>query len=626
MDQVKEQLAIVLKYGFWIGCSFVLLLSSYFWYSATSALDQERVSQTRKIEGAISEVASVEAKLSTHPNAVSHAQMQDLIARRQDDVLESWDNLFERQQEILTWPTEELKEDFTSKFMINGKAKVPIEVYVDFPTPASQEIVATLRSRYARYIENVLPDIAKIGGTEWTASFKSAAAMGMGGPPGMQSTFNRPTVDITGAKGGPLVKWDESSQSGLLSDLFPWRATGLPSTLNIYYSQENLWIWRQMMEIIATVNGAAQQPYQAKIHEINRLSIGSSVQFVAGSIASPGQAGMGMGMGGDMGQMAAQQAEMAAMMGSMGGAGYGGPGSSRTKSQGNDPADDRYVDESKKPIKGSTLRKALKSNQPTDVALAVAKRIPVMMSLKMNQRSVPELLAACGSAKLMIEVEQVRILPKSGASEASGGGMGSMMGGGGPPMDDGMGMGMGMGPMMGGGTAASTKPADEFPLDMTVEIYGLIYIYNPMNREQLGLEKITEKTVDKVVATISGDGEAKEERDEPVADQNDVLPTPDAAPANGAAPADGGAPVEGGAPGVGQPEIDPGTGPAADPAGEAPAEPAVDSAPVTGSPATDPPDRAVSWLNSDTRWRKYQGDASRHFTPSHFADRKLLVS
>ena len=41
------------------------------------------------------------------------------------------------------------------------------------------------------------------------------------------------------------------------------------------------------------------------------------------------------------------------------------------------------------PITGAELRAALTSNSPNDASLAVAKRVPVMMSLNMDQRPFP---------------------------------------------------------------------------------------------------------------------------------------------------------------------------------------------------------------------------------------------
>ncbi len=111
-------------------------------------------------------------------------------------------------------------------------------------------------------------------------------ASAYGAPSGFDPT-GQGQMNTTGIlDDGPLVVWDTGSQQKLLEDLFPWRGR-LPSTLDVLYSQENLWILRQMMYIIRDVNGDAVQKFQAKIHQINALQIGSKVKTTAGMISKP---------------------------------------------------------------------------------------------------------------------------------------------------------------------------------------------------------------------------------------------------------------------------------------------------------------------------------------------------
>ena len=517
MDQLKTQLAVVGKHGFWISSALVLLASLGIWYMSTSTLQNENASQTSKIEGKIKSVSTVQGELSSIPNDFSHAEMDKMIIKRQDEVLKSWGKLYDRQKDILVWPENTFNDRFLNEFIDkeSGTVKLPFEHFVKFPTEEKDELATTLRRQYANYISNTLPKLAAVAGTEWTADFEKKGGLGMGmemggaeGPAGSGPNLGV-DVDVTGATTEPLVKWSSTSQSAVLGDLFPWRGT-LPETLEIYYSQENLWILRQLLEIVSDVNAGAEQPYQAKVHEIVQIAIGKSVSTTPGNISKPGESagadgGMGMGMEGmpDM--------DMGMDMGGMEDMG-GGMGGSTVAS---DPADNRYLNVSNEPIAGATLRSALESNSPNDASLAVAKRVPVMMKLNMNQTAVHELVALCGSADLMVEVKQVRVLPKG----TGGGGMGGMEGGmdggeGGMDMDMGMGMGgdMGGGPGgmggmgSGGGAGFPGGGADdsEFPLDMSVEIFGIIYIYNPPDPGKLGVEQVTEDTVIDVVDGTMG--------------------------------------------------------------------------------------------------------------------------
>lgn len=531
MDQIKTQLAVVMKYGFWIGCVLVLFGSLGIWWVTTAELTAQNESQTGLIRTAIGSVNTVRGELDTLPNELSHAEMQKLIDERQEKVLQSWELLYNRQRDILVWPVNELTPDFIEEF----KDLIPMETHVSFPTPEEEEKETTLLTQYERYIKNILPSIAEIAKAEWTAEFEQGGMMGgmemdmgmdMGGYGGMP--MRGPTVDITGAQAGPLVKWSGGSQSQVLTDLFPWRGKR-PTTLEVYYSQENIWILKQLLQIIADVNGDVAQPYQAKVHEIRRIGIGKSVKFGAGNTSKPGSRATGGMMGMEMEMM---EMEMGGMDMEMDMEGTGG-----TMAVMLDPGDNRYVNASLEPITGAQLRSALTSNSPTDASLAVAKRVPVMMSVAIDQRAVHELLAACGSADLMVQVRQVRVLPNS----ATAGG-GDMMGMGGDEMGmedemGGYGMDGGMGGMGGGGGGGfSNKPESEFPLDVTCEVYGIIQIYNPPDPAKFGVEAVTEDTIiDGETETIGGQAGTKPSttNDAPPAQVNDELPTPqaDGAPA-----------------------------------------------------------------------------------------------
>jgi hypothetical protein len=175
---------------------------------------------------------------------------------------------------------------------------------------------------------------------------------------------------------------------------------------------------------------------------------------------------------------------------------------------------DRYVDLNYASIRDiNRLRSAMKgTGDPKDMLLAVAKRMPVRMQFTMDQRKLTTLLAECGNSRLPVEVRQVRINRSTASSLGGGGTMGggpAMGGGMMPGMTPGGGAGMGapggsdgaangpagmMGMMgMGGGGGAGARPASkiasskEDPNEIGVEIYGIVYIYNPPERTLLGL-------------------------------------------------------------------------------------------------------------------------------------------
>lgn len=506
MDQIKAQLAVALKYGFWIGSALILISSLAVWYLATSTLAQETESESSRLEGVIRKISSVKGAMSELPNEKSHEVMNEMIKKRQDEVLQSWQTLFDRQEPYLTWPKDELQDDFVAKF----EGKIPIEQYIDFPN--TKELSPFYLVRYRDHITKEPAKLAKIAGAIWTASDdnKSSGLSTLGGG-------NSDEIEET-----PVVAWNTTSQKSLENELFRWHGE-TPTTLECYYSQESQWILKQLMMIIKEVNGDATQPYQAKIREIEEIHIGPSVNFSVGEYSSiqgsgsmsnlsDSAPGGGLGGGGGGGGLSRMDS----------GGGLGGTSSGPTT----DPAERRYVDKNLKHIAASALRTALKSNKPSDASLAVAKRVPIMMGLKMDQRTVHELLAACGSADLMVEVTQVRILEKSrsgkSSSRSGGGGGGlSSLGGGGSSKTS---------------SSSGSSDADEFPFDVNVKLYGMIYIYNTPDPNKLPVEQITKETVDEALGetpvTETPETETPAAVDESLPQDNEVLQPP----ADGAEP------------------------------------------------------------------------------------------
>ena len=149
-----------------------------------------------------------------------------------------------------------------------------------------------------------------------------------------------------------------------------------------------------------------------------------------------------------------------------------------------DPADQRYVDKNYEPLEGATLRQVLSSTEsmdPQNAYLAVAKRIPVRMRISVDQKKLPRFLVECANAELTVEVRQLRLNP--GDDGMMPGGMG-------------MGMGMGRGEMSSArepglrGMGQSGTETNPFPFDVTAEIYGIIYLYNPVDNRAMGIEGV----------------------------------------------------------------------------------------------------------------------------------------
>ncbi len=584
MDQLKQFMAQAAKHQFWIISGLAVILGVVGFFLTSSTLGKLYTDQATALDQRYSDITTVRSSLATHPNDTTKAKMDVIISSVRDDVEAAWKLQYERQSKLLVWPEEAL----VNKRLIDKlKRYNPIETSLLHPEEP-KDIVKTEREAYAIYFADQLPKIVKIIGTEWVGKANDNAAGGMGGMGmggmgmGMGGMGMGDGMGMGGAGDGgmgmgmggsegmgsgmgmgmgagmlqskDLVFWPKASQDELINSLRLWRGNA-PNVYEILYTQENMWILEGIMRIIAKTNEGAKANFQTSIKEIEFIRIGKPAVGRAGTIDSPmasggmgmgmgmgmGSMGMGMGMGdgmgmeGGMGEMGSSggDADMGEMgsggMGEMGMAGSEGGEGGVGMVMVSDPANGRYVDAAYKPITGEELRTNMQSESPEHAYFAVAKRVPVRLRFKMDQRKVPQFLADCGNAELMLEIRQVRLgdtvpaTPGGGSMGGMGGmGMGMGMGmGGGSPGKGGMGMGMGMGMEggssggmasggMGGGgmgygeggdgmglggglggmSAFRAKPAWE----MAVEVYGVVYLYNPVSIKRLGLDKVTEDT------------------------------------------------------------------------------------------------------------------------------------
>lgn len=601
MDKVKKFFS---HYGFWVVSALTVVVAIVGFALARSTIGKLYADQATKLDGLYQNISTIKGEVATHPNEFSHVQMQALIDKMQEDVKQAWETQYVRQARMLVWPDEALGyRAMTVKlnqFRPAELLKFPIER--DPLTTGNQD-------SYARYFHEQFPRLAEIIGCKWVGRKPSELGGGMGGGMGMPGgdmgsmgmSSGMPGMDMgmgmgmggvdggggygmggmpgdIGGMGGmygmgmgvagfamlprDLVIWPQPVQDTLMRELQLWNGPR-PTTHDILYTQENIWILEGLLNIIKNVNGDAQENFEAPIKRIDFLRIGRPAGGRAGVIESvmgmgmggmygdgmggmgmDGMGGMGMGMEGSMdggmgmdsgmgmdggmgmdtGFMAGAEGDMGAGMGAEG-ADYSGFGMMPMVM---DPAGGRYVDSDYKPIMAEDLRAKMESASPEDAYYAVAKRVPVRMRFLMDQRKIQTLLSECGNADLMFEPRQVRLGQTTPAAVGSSMSFGGMMGGGmmdggmgmpgsdmpgmgaeggygggydamsGMGMDGGMGMpgsdmGMGMGGMGMGMGGMGMMPGAS-PMDIPVEIYGVVYLFNPPNMIKLGLDKVTAET------------------------------------------------------------------------------------------------------------------------------------
>lgn len=587
MDKVKAQLALVKQHSFWGMCIGILIVCLVSWYMSTKKIYTEQQKQKADIEGVFNGLQTITTSNPKHPNAETEKGMEAINAAKSRDVAAAWDKQYQRQADVLVWPA-----SFDDEFIQQVDKLRPIEIVPPPPTPIANDLPLTARRLYRDYIEQDIPTLAKTIGTEWRATSAGVSTGGdgygggyeggggaigggsigggLGGPLGGGLGSGSGGTGYPGTEGGlggtiiedkSIVTWATDNQQQLLNTHFGFVARVTPpSTLEVLYAQEDLWVLQNIMDIIRAANDTALARHEAAIKHIDFVRIGRSAIGMAGNItpvgAAAGASGMGYGgmeggMTGSGGASGGMTAGTVAATGTEGGSGSGSgstgeggtmPGVGGATAVSTDPAFGRYVDDKYAVLDPAKLRSALTSTSKEDALLAVAKRMPVRMRFRIDQRKLNKLLAECGNSKLPVEVRQVRLnrpaAPVGGGSGGYGGGYSGAYGGGGgtssgsgaeygsggmPGMEGGSGeggyssyggsgsnpynsggyspggsSGLGGMPGMGGfgaaggpspravGGASSTATVDYNLVD--VELYGIVYIYNPVNKSQLGME------------------------------------------------------------------------------------------------------------------------------------------
>jgi len=469
MDQVRTLLKTIWEQRFWVLSSLGTLAVLICWYMATGDLNDQFATRKRAIQGMFQAMNTLNNQ-QLHPNENVIEGNASETSKEGASTLKKWQELYNYQsEEVLFWPKDHLEADFIEE--INQ-----LKFGDNFPPLKSQG----MRGNYWNYIENRFDGLIEIvqvlkletsvgsagrgggfGGNFGGAEFGGGEFGGGYAPRGAGGVLATEQEDY-------LVQWLD--QGALQAQLHFEKK---PTALEIWVTQEDLWVYETLLNVIANTNKAkgATRPDNTAVRLIMELQVGRKAiegGKQQGNILQPlsegsSSAGAGFGRGEEFGG-GGYGGEFGGGGGFDGGGyggGYGGEfGGGEFGADG--PASDsqilafRYLDTAT----GSPLEGDL-SNLNSEF-----RQLPVRMVLKMDQGWIPHVLVECANAALPVEVKKIRINPMQ-----SGEGFGSSSSFGGARRN----------------TAQGMQPIAEDESLVEIEIQGAVYIYNAPDKTKLGI-------------------------------------------------------------------------------------------------------------------------------------------
>ena len=449
---MRELMLAVKKWHFWVLCPLVVVLAGVCWMMGVGAMQKQVEKNRNEITGLYTTLTGIRG-IQLHPNSNVATGMDAMIAERREEVAKAWTEKYLQQTAegtgILSWP-EELGPALLNKL----KGLHPIEQKVPFPIRPEQRLALSFRQTYQEHIAKEIAKLAKRIGAKWYVDGKSTPGMMFQGDAGPRRGDRPPRESMMGpgvfGRDGTalseqtMVEWTAESQQQVMAEHFPWGQSGTstissmserqfqpmtsqepyPNLLEILYAQEDLWVLQAIMDVIAETNKGATARFDAVIKEIDFIRMGKAAVGSAGHVdrLQPAAAAAEVspfGMEGDLaggGVPTMDSYMMGGREGREGGFQDGmqdgdvGPMEMGVP----DPAEGRYVDDQYQPLSAEKLRQVMaepESVDPAEAYLAVAKRIPVRLRVKIDQTKLDRFLVELANSPLTIEVRQLRINP-----------------------------------------------------------------------------------------------------------------------------------------------------------------------------------------------------------------------
>lgn len=260
-DSLRQQLAPVIKYHFWILAVLVPLLLVPTVFMAAGQLKATIDRDKATIDSHVSALNAVRGE-PDHPNEawVETFDVQSKAVR--DELLQEWKGLWEGQAPLRAWP-EALGPDFLASVQDVESGKRPDLQFRDLQRYQNTvpELVRQLPERMG-CMEMMTATDTTLGpeGTRGDSSFLPGGARGGGDDDAPEASQQL----------APL-EWQAEDQKRLYVS-FAWDKA--PTTTQVLLAQEELWVYGLFCDTISRMNKGAKGAYDASITQVEQLAVG----------------------------------------------------------------------------------------------------------------------------------------------------------------------------------------------------------------------------------------------------------------------------------------------------------------------------------------------------------------
>lgn len=533
MDKLAPAIDWFKQNGFWLANGFLLLLMIGIWFMQTDTLNAEKDKNESKISSQFSTAQGimrkmpedlVDAGVTLHPNRSTQQGMQTELTEVVDSLIAAWRHRVDTQKKLLVFP-----ELGSPKFnQIFGRYNPP----ETFPVKYTDNEIEGLLSLYNSKIQNHMIKLCGNDGvrTNWR---KDPENYEQTDEPGQSTTRDDYAIDAGESFSVEdedaarfAVLWSDVNQELWYDKLTVFqdrddhnKASIAPTPLQCYMLQQDLWVLEAMFNVIRDLNGESSSTDTSAIKQIDHIGIGregtaqlgalhpvdarmavkadsddDEGEFGGGSTGFPGGEMGGTGTGDSEHELLFSEEDKLSDEASM----YETPGDDESYGEGTSkglpPFHQMYVDTKFEPIASEEVLKVITGTElpESNLELIIAKRLPVRIGLRMDERKISDFMAACVNSPFAFEIQQVRI------NRHKSGGEFIELGGGGKTQSTDNGYSQGDGASKAFDDVARVETRTNY--DVNVEFFGIIKIYNPVRedliRKAAGLEEEQEDALD----------------------------------------------------------------------------------------------------------------------------------